>query len=309
VSSEASSLRRANTPPGQTKRGQKDAAMVELTDRFRLSDGTVLHVRQWTPDTEPTGVMVLIHGYSEHGARYRWLASRLTASGMAVSAPDLRGHGESPGKRAHIASFPKLVDDIGEYVSHVRGQSASLPLFVMGHSMGGLLAASYAAFHKPRLSGVVLSSSLLTLDQPMSPLLRRLACVARVFFPGVPVSSIETGATSRDPEAVRECASDPLQYHGRLRLYTGVELLLAVERMRNHFGDMAVPLLLLHGTSDRICNVDGSRDAFRAASSADKTLRLFEGGYHELFNDFGKEVYASTVTDWVCSRLTQPTGA
>ncbi|MCX5758614.1 MAG: lysophospholipase, partial [Candidatus Hydrogenedentes bacterium] len=244
--------------------------------RFKTADGMGLHVRQWTPDSAPKGVVVLIHGYADHGARYGWVASHLTHAGVAVSALDLRGHGASPGERAFIASFDRLVDDVARFVEAVRDAFVGVPLFVMGHSMGGLVVALYAATRKPSVAGVILSSPLLKVSDGVSPFLQRISGIVGALLPRLPVLPLDTAAISRDPEAVQAYVADPLVYHGRIVARTGAEMTRAANRIQACMEDVTLPLLLLHGTADRLCDVNGSRQMHDRARSSDKTLKLFD---------------------------------
>ncbi len=276
--------------------------MNNTVTRFKTDDGMDLHARQWTPEAAPKGVVVLIHGYGDHGARYEWVASHLTRAGIAVCAPDLRGHGESPGERAFIASFDRLVDDVAQYVEAVRKQFAGIPLFVMGHSMGGLIVALYAATRKPSVAGVILSSPLLKVSDDVSPFLQRISGIIGALLPHLPVLPLDNAAISRDPEVVKACDTDPLGYHGRIKAKTGAEMLRATNRIQACMEDVTLPLLLLHGTADRLCDVNGSRQMHARAKSSDKTLKLFEGGYHELYNDFDKDAFIADLVSWLDRR-------
>lgn len=278
--------------------------MKESVSHFKTADGVNLHTRQWRPDTPPRAALVFIHGYSDHGARYGWVASHLTQAGIAVSAPDLRGHGASPGKRAYIASFDQIVDDVAAYVEAVRQEFHGLPLFVMGHSMGGLVVALYAATKQPSVDGLILSSPLLKVSDDVPPFLQRIAGVIGTLLPWLPVLPMNVGAVSRDPDVVKACMEDPLGYHGRILARTGAEMIRASNGIQQSMEQILLPLLVLHGTDDGLCDVNGSRHVYARSRSTDKTLKLFEGGYHELFNDLDKDVFIKDVLSWLDSRLT-----
>lgn len=273
--------------------------MNEVVTHFKADDGVELHVRRWLPDSTPHGVIALIHGYADHGGRYQWLASRLTEAGMAVSALDLRGHGASPGERAFIKSFDRLVDDAAQYVETVRDSFPGIPLFVMGHSMGGLVVALYAATRKPSVAGVILSSPLLKVSDDVSPFLQRISGIVGALAPHLAVLPLENAAISREPEAVRAYVEDPLVYHGRIMARTGAEMTRSANRIQTCMENVTAPLLILHGTADRLCDINGSRQMNARAKSADKTLKLFDGGYHELFNDLDREKFAADIIAWL----------
>jgi len=279
--------------------------MIESVSRFTTPDGTTLHTRQWTPDISARGAIALVHGYADHGGRYAWVASHLTQAGFAVSAIDLRGHGASPGDRAYIASFDQIVDDVARYAEAVRGQFNGLPLFVMGHSMGGLIVALYAATRKPSLDGLILSSPLLKVSDDVSPFLQRISGVVGALLPRLAVLPLDTDAISRDPEAVRGYAGDPLVYHGRIMARTGAEMTRAANRIQACMEDIVLPWLALHGTADRLCDVNGSRQLYARSRSDDKALKLFDGGYHELFNDLEKDTFMAEIVSWLRARTAE----
>jgi len=277
--------------------------MIETVSHFKTRDGIDLHTRQWAPETLPKGAVALVHGYADHGARYAWVASHLTRAGFVVAALDLRGHGASPGERAFIASFDQLVDDAAGYAEAVRGQFVGIPLYVMGHSMGGLVVALYAATRKPAVNGIILSSPLLKVSDDVSPFLQRISGVVGALLPHLAVLPLDTGAISRDPEAVRHYVEDPLVYHGRIMARTGAEMTRAANRIQSCMEDVTLPWLALHGTGDRLCDVNGSRQLHARSRSNDKTLKLFDGGYHELFNDLERDAFIAEILSWLDKHL------
>ena len=276
---------------------------TSIENHFPARDGVALFERRWLPAGGWKAGVVLCHGYAEHSGRYQRVAAHLNEHGYAVFALDLRGYGKSPGERAFISSFDLYVDDLAAYIQYVRPEIEPRPIFLMGHSMGGLVLALYAATRAPSARGLVFSSPLLRVSDDVSPFLQRISGVVGALLPRLAVLRMETAAVSRDPEAVREYEADPLVYHGKILARTGAEITRATNRIQRHMEDIALPLIAIHGTGDRLCDCRGSQQLCDRAQSRDKTLRLFEGGYHELFNDLEKERFLAELTQWLGARV------
>lgn len=247
-------------------------------------------------------MVVLVHGLAEHSGRYAPLALRLVAEGYAVSALDLRGHGRSDGQRVYIDSFRQHLQDVAQFFQYVRSEQPQRPYFLFGHSMGGLIATCLAAEELPGLQGVALSAAGLQVHQRVAPLLRRLAPLASLLLPKLRIMPLNFQRVSRDPEAVAAVEADPLVYHGRMPNRTGYELLQAGLRLRPRLVAVRQPLLILHGTADFITDPEGSRQLYQQAASTDKTLKLYEGLYHNLFDEPEKEQLIADLLAWLAPR-------
>ena len=269
-------------------------------------DRTPLFVRHWRPAGQaPHATVVLAHGYAEHSGRYGALAARLVQRGIALVAYDQRGFGRSGGPPALVHAFDEYVADLHAVVQHVTarrgGERASAPLFLMGHSMGGAVVLLYCLDHGARPAGLVLSSPLLDLPTPQ-PLQRASRLIGRL-APALPTVHLERDAISRDEAVVASVLADPLCYTGRIRARTGAEVICATHRIEAKMGRLALPFLLFHGTADRLTRPDGSRALYARARSADKTLTLYNGFYHETFNDPGGQRVLKNAADWLDERL------
>ena len=224
--------------------------MTHETGTRTGADGTALFTRRWTPDRPTRAVVVLVHGVHEHSGRYAYLASALMARGIAVRALDLRGHGQSGGPRGQVESFGDYVADVRPFLDEVVAEAA-VPVFLMGHSMGGLVvAATVVERGTGGLAGVVLSSPALRVDAP--PLLRWLAPLVARWFPDLPATRVDLGRLSRDPTVARAYRKDPHTITHGVRARLGLEILTAAERVREHPEAFDVPLYLFHGTEDRL---------------------------------------------------------
>ena len=270
---------------------------------FAAGDGLRLLERRWRPGGESRGEVLVVHGFTGHGGRYAPAAAALTARGYGVSAMDLRGHGKSDGPRCWVRRFDEYLDDLDAHFRGVVQRAGEKPLFVLGHSLGGLIALLWCIGRRPEgLRGLILSGPALQVRHELYPWLRRLAGVASVLFPRLRLVRMGGRYISRDPAIVAQFRDDPLVYHGRFPVRTGAEILRAGDLARAQFERLRTPLLILHGTADRVAAVEASEELVRRAESADKTLRLYAGLYHEVLNEPEKEQVRAEVIQWLDHR-------
>lgn len=273
-----------------------------------LSPESDLHIEFLNPEGPPVGVVVVVHGYAEHSGRYGVLADRFLESGFSVVLYDQRGFGRSPGRPAYVERIGRLVEDLGHVVAAARLQWRQSPLFLFAHSMGGLVATLYCqavaaqrAEDRPErpgpVDGLILSSPLLKTQE--AALLQRIATVLGTVAPRLPTIPMDRSAISRDPQVVAEANEDPLNYHGRIPARTGAEFVRGMRRVWRDAHQLRLPIMLIHGTADRLTDPDGSRELYTAVSSNYKQLSLFEGSYHETFNDTERDRVIEGIVDWL----------
>jgi alpha-beta hydrolase superfamily lysophospholipase len=246
--------------------------------------------------------VAIIHGYGHHAACFEELAGSLCAAGFAVHSFDQRGHGLSPGKRGHIESLDVTVNDTHRFLETIQCDGAGNPLLLFGHSLGALILGLYAIEYKPQISGLIFSSGLLKIPDKVSPLLVKLGDVLGAAVPWLPVQKVDYRWVSRDATVLESIQRDPLRHTGLMNARTGAAIARAIDAFQRVQHTIVDPLLILHGTSDRLTDYEGSRTLFQRVESQDKTLRLFDGGYHELFNDLDKIQYAEELCAWVSER-------
>ncbi|MFP4227298.1 MAG: lysophospholipase [Salinivenus sp.] len=266
-------------------------------------DGLRLFTRRWRPDGSPLAHMVLVHGYADHSGRYDHVADTFAKVGLATYAFDLRGHGQSEGKRVYVDRFDQYLDDLSRVLTWVREDAPDRPLFLFGHSMGGLISLKYVLDRSPTLQGLILSAPALEVNPDLAPLLRRAAHVLGRLAPTLPTVGSPKGAISRDPQVVAQANADPLNYHGRIPARTGAELLRAGARVRARLGALQTPFLVIHGTADLLASPRWSRRLHEEARSEDKTIHLYEDLYHETFNEPEQKRVLRDLRRWVASRI------
>ncbi len=245
--------------------------------------------------------MLLVHGWAEHSGRYEHVGAWLAARGCAVHAYDHRGHGRSAGPRGHARRFADLLDDLEIALARARAEAPALPTFVLGHSMGGLVVAAFAAERDPEITGAVTSGAALALaDVPSRARLAVLRLVARI-APRLRMDRpIATDALSRDPEVGRAYAEDPLVLR-RMTLGLGSAFLGAALLTLSAAGAVRVPMLLLHGADDTLCRAEGSRRFHAGLCAPASDLRIYAGLRHEILNEPERETVLEDVLGWMRS--------
>jgi alpha-beta hydrolase superfamily lysophospholipase len=274
---------------------------IEEEATFKGAGGLSIAYRSWRSATPPRGVVVIVPGFNSHSGYYAWVAEQLIAIGLSVYAVDLRGRGKSDGERFYVTQFADYLADVGGIVDLAAAREPGLPLFLLGHSAGGVLACLYAVDHQAALAGLVCESFAFQTPAPEFALavLKGLGQV----FPHAHVLRLKNEDFSRDPAAVAAMNADPLIAHETQPTQTVAELVRADERLKNEFSRITLPVLILHGTADKAAKSSGSQAFFDAAGSTDKTLKLYEGHFHDLLNDVGKEIVMADVTKWIDARL------
>ena len=260
-----------------------------------------IRYRSWHAPGRQRGVVVIIPGFNSHSGYYEWVAGQLIALGLSVYAVDLRGRGKSDGERFYVAQFADYLSDVAGMVNVATTRDPGLPVFVLGHSAGGVLACLYTIEHQADLAGLICESFAFQTPAPDFALavLKGLGHV----FPHAHVLRLSNADFSRDPAAVAAMDADPLIAHETQPTQTVAELVRADERLRASFPHITLPVLILHGTADKAAKASGSQLFFDAAGSKDKTLKLYEGHVHNLLDDLGKEKVMADITEWLDARL------
>ena len=265
--------------------------------------GAALAWTAWLPDAAPRGVIVLAHGYAEHAGRYQAFAADLVARGLAVYAIDHWGHGRSDGAYGFVPRFSAFTDGMALLLAEVEARHPGTPRFLVGHSMGGLIAAAHLLDHQGRYAGAALSGpAIVPVDEPsqlrilVSRLLSRLA-------PKLGVLALDASAISRDAAVVAAYRADPMVHTGKMSARLAAELFDAMAAVRAAASRISLPILLMHGADDRLAAPAGSRLLFDTVSSADKQLKLYPGLYHEIFNEPERDVVIADLAGWIDARL------
>ena len=276
--------------------------LASPTEQYLEPEGRPrLFTRHWRPGENARGVVVLCHGVNSHSGQYYWAAGRFVAAGFAVTALDLRGRGRSEGERFFVDSIDDYVADLGEAIALAKGRDPGLPLYLLGHSAGGVTACSYALDHQDEIDGLICESFAFHVYAPDFALtaVRGLSHIA----PHLHVLQLKNEDFSRDPLWVKQLNDDPLTLHESQPVQTVAAFARAGERLEREFERITLPVLILHGTADKATRPDGSRMFFEKAGSADRTLKLYDGHFHDLLNDYGRDEVMSDIVAWIDQRI------
>lgn len=291
-------------PPAAQPCGDHACAVQHDESIFTGLGGVDLYSQSWRPSGASRAALIVVHGLRDHSSRYARMAERLADRGYAVHAFDLRGHGKSDGDRAYVDSFDDYVDDLELFVQRVAAREPGKPLFLFGHSMGGAVATLFALrAHRPALRGLVLSAPALQVGDDVPGPLVAVTRVLGGLAPSLRVLELETASFSRDAAVVDAIARDPLveQRPGPAR--TAAQLLGAIGRIQDGMEGLDVPLLILHGTGDKLTNPAGSRALSVRARAGDKTLRLYPGLAHDLLHEPEHEQVLGDIAGWLDAHL------
>jgi alpha-beta hydrolase superfamily lysophospholipase len=276
--------------------------VTEASGAFAGVGGRRIFWHSWSPAQAPYGVIVLVHGAGEHSGRYGHVVARLVDAGYAVHASDHRGHGRSDGPRAFIEDMDDVVADVDSLVDRAVASHPAVPVFMLGHSMGGLIALRYALAHQERLSGLILSAALAAIESVPKPL-ELVGRALSVVAPRTPLIAIDPSLVSRDPEVVAAYISDPLVHHGKLPARTAAQLADAVKRFPATVGAITVPTLILYGSADGLCPPGGSEMLAERIGSADMTVKAYEGLFHEILNEPERDAVLDDIVAWLTARV------
>ncbi len=271
--------------------------------RITHSDGTGINLHSW-PLANARAVVILQHGFNAHGGHMQWPAEQLSAAGYACYAVDLRGRGKSDGERYFVEDFGDYLADLQLAFDRARADHPGLPIFLIGHSAGGVIATSYALKHQAQLAGLICHSFAFRVPAPRVAL--NLLQWIGGFLPRLGVLKLKNADFSRDPAHVAMMDADPLIANETQPARTVGEMWKADKRLEVSFGAFSMPILIIHGTEDHATLPAGSQYFFDRAGSADKTLTLYDGHYHDLLADTGKERVMADIQGWIAARLPAP---
>ena len=277
--------------------------MQHSEGKFKVSEGISLYYQCWLPGKDPTAVLLIVHGLAEHSGRYANLVNYFVARGYAVYGFDQRGHGRSEGLRGYVARFSYYLHDLITFFHMVRHRHRDAKIFIVGHSVGGTIATACAVHHQDEFAGLILSGAALKPGASLSPAKIMLARCLSLLLPKMGVEVIDASALSRDKAVVDAYVSDPLVYRGKIRARLGAELIKAMQKLPYQVPEIHLPILVMHGTADRLSDPEGSQMLYERVASRDKTLKLYNGFYHEIFNEPGHKQVLDDMETWLAARL------
>lgn len=275
----------------------------DVEETFGGVGDVAIFSRSWHSAGTPRAVVVIAHGFNSHSGQYAWVAEQFVAKGFAVYALDHRGRGQSGGERFHVERFSDYVDDLATFIRLVKSREPSLPVFLLGHSAGGVISALYALDHQSELAGLISESFAFELPAPGFALaaLKGLSRIA----PHLHILKLKNADFSRDPSIVDAMNHDPLIAGESETAQATAALIRAGARLKSAFPRIALPLLILHGTADKAAKASGSQFFYFTAGAKDKTLKLYDGAFHDLLNDTVREAVTKDIGNWLDDRLSK----
>jgi alpha-beta hydrolase superfamily lysophospholipase len=275
--------------------------MEHVEGTFKGARGLVLYYQGWLPARVPRAVVIICSGVADHGGRYPHLVQGLVSAGYAVYAHDHRGHGRSAGVRLHVERFHLFAEDLAAFRDLAAGRHPDRPIYLFAHSMGSAVALEYVLDHAQDVAGLISSGTALYAGEGFPPMVLAVNQFLSLVLPRLRLTKLPTEGISRDAAWVRATLDDPLVYHGPGTTRLGAEIIRALAHLRPRLGEIRLPLLIVQGERDILVNSKGSRMLYEQAASTDKTHKVYEGAYHEVFNDLpeAREAVVRDVVAWL----------
>lgn len=273
--------------------------MKHQEGKFQDNKGQSLYYQSWTPEGEAKAAALIVHGLNEHSGRYQDLAAFLTENDYAVYSLDLPGHGKSYGLRSYVDDLQDFIDPLEIYQDMIREWHPGLPIYLLGHSMGGTISAAYLIEHQDKFAGAVLSGPLVKVPDYVSNFTLKIGEILSAVLPKMRIISIDAQAVSRDPAVVEDYLNDPLVFTGKVTARISNEINKAIAIIEEKGSMISIPLLLLHGSADRLCESAWSEYLNDLVSSQDKKLIIYEGLYHEVYNEPEADTVFADLLNWL----------
>lgn len=276
---------------------------------FEGAAGYSVYYQVWSPETPAKAVIVIVHGAGEHSTRYAPLATHCCGAGYAVAAIDHIGHGKSDGTYGHMDSLQHHLDTLTIFRNRVAGGFPGLPMILLGHSMGGLISACFLLQHQAEFVGCALSGPAIKTELEPGLVQTMMIRLLSRFAPKMGVMQLDSSGVSRDTEVVRAYCDDPLINHGKMSARFVSELFSGMQQIQERAGEITLPILVMHGSSDAMTSPAGSQFLYDAVSSQDKTLKFYPGLYHEIFNEPERDEVYTDLIQWCDRQVVAAQGA
>lgn len=281
--------------------------MAHITGFIQNKDGLELYYQNWRPKSSARAIIVILHGIGGHSGQstYTHLINHLVPLGYSVYGLDLRGHGQSQGRRGCIKNWEDFRSDLQILLTQIkRNEPNNQSIFLLGQSLGGLLVLEYALHNRKEIHGVIASAPALS-PPNLSPMLITLLKILSPILPNLILNpKFDVTGVSRDPEEVQKLLDDPLT-DPKISPRLAVEFLSAIQWTQAHASELNLPLLLIHGAADPITPTIGSETFFKNVNYEDKMLYLYEGGFHQAFIDINREQVFLDIDDWLAQHVNQ----
>jgi acylglycerol lipase len=262
-----------------------------------------IYYQAWLPEAECKAVLLVVHGLAEHSGRYMNVVNHFVPLGYAVYGIDHLGHGKSEGTRVYVERFTDYTDTLKIYFDMIRTWRPDKPIVLVGHSLGGLIGVLYLLEHQDELAGAVLSGPLVKMAGDISPLVVFMGKLLSVLMPKAGLTALIAEGISRDPAVVQAYVNDPLVYTGKITARLAGELVAATHCITAESAKITLPLLIVQGSEDKLVDPAGAKILYDTVRSTDKTLKIYEGFHHEVFNEPERAQVLGDVEAWLTAHL------
>jgi len=262
-----------------------------------------IYFQSWLPESEPRAVLFIVHGLAEHSGRYGNVIDHFVPLGYAVYGIDHLGHGKSDGTRVYVERFDDYTNTLKVYVDMIHGWQPERPIFLIGHSMGGLISGVYLLDHQAELAGTVLSGPAVKIPNHVTPAMLFVGKMLSALIPRFGLLALSADGVSRDPLVVKAYVSDPLVHRGKATARLAAEMLKAMQTISGQAAKITLPIMIVQGSADRLVDPAGARMLYGAVSSVDKEIRIYDGLYHEVFNEPEHEKVLRDIEIWLEAHL------
>lgn len=253
----------------------------------------------WLPESEPKAILLVVHGLAEHSGRYMNVVNYFVPLGYAVYGVDHVGHGKSDGARVYVERFRDFTKTLKRYIDMIRGWQPERPIFLVGHSMGGLISAAYLLEYQDEVSGAVFSGPSIKVPATLSQPIIFVGKIFSIIMPKTGLTQLGAEGISRDPAVVEAFVNDPLVYTGKITARLGAEILKTMRRVTEHATEIKLPIMIVQGSDDKFVDPDGAQLLYDSVGSVDKTIKIYDGFYHEVFNEPEHERVLDDVKTWL----------
>jgi acylglycerol lipase len=273
--------------------------MNHTEGNFKGVRNASIYYQAWLPDGKVKAVLFIVHGLGEHSGRYTNVVNRFVPSGYAVYGLDQIGHGKSEGGREQVERFEDFTDNLTIYYNMVKAWQPGKPIFLYGHSLGGLIGCYHLLDHQADFKGAVISAALVRVPANISPLTVTMGKMLSAIAPKAGVIPLNAAGVSRDPAVVKAYEDDPLVFHGKTPARLSAEMLKAMMRITAEAGRITLPVFILQGSADKLVDPGDAQLLYDKVSSNDKTLRMYDGLYHEVHNEPEREMMFKDLEAWL----------
>jgi len=277
--------------------------MKHIDGNFKGVRNINIFYQGWLPEENVKAVLLVVHGLGEHSGRYMNVVDHFVPLGYAVYGLDHVGHGKSEGLREYVECFDDFTDTLTIFYKMVTEWQADKPIFLLGHSMGGTISSYYLLDHQADFTGAVISAPAVKVGDSISQVTITLGKVLSRIAPKMGLLALDVNGISRDPEVVEAYVNDPLVFHGKTPARLAAELLSAMVRITSEAGKITLPIIIVQGAEDILVDPSGAQMLYDMAGSEDKTLKIYDGLYHEVFNEPDRDIVLKDVENWLESHL------